>query len=101
GIEIKRRIKEEAGEVLTCSVGLGQNKFLAKLAADLNKPDGLTVIWRDQLPQIYQKLRLSDLWGVARGWERRLARLGLVSPAHVLRYPLANMVAAFGKPGYY
>jgi DNA polymerase IV len=101
GIEIKRRIRQEVGEVLTCSVGIGQNKFLAKLAADLHKPDGLTVLWRDQLPQVYEKLKLTDLWGVARGWERRLARMGLVSPGDVLRYPLPNMVAAFGKPGYY
>jgi DNA polymerase IV len=101
GTQIKRRIREEVGEVLTCSVGIGQNKFLSKLAADLNKPDGLTILWRDQLPQIYEKLKMSDLWGVARGWERRLARMGLVSPGDVLRYPLANMIAAFGKPGYY
>lgn len=101
GIKIKRRICEEVGQVLTCSVGIGQNKFLSKLAADLHKPDGLTLIWRDQLPQIYEKLKLTDLWGVARGWERRLARLGLVSPGDVLRYPLPNIVAAFGKPGHY
>ena len=101
GLEIKQRIKKEVGEVLTCSIGIGQNKFLAKLGADLNKPDGLTILWREQLPNIYRNLRLKDLWGVARGWEKRLARLGLVSPVDVLNYPLANMIAAFGKPGYY
>ena len=100
-LEIKRRIREEVGEVLTCSIGIGQNKFLAKLGADMNKPDGLTVIWREQLPTIYKDLGFRDLWGVARGWETRLNRLGMLSPLDVLKYPLANMMAAFGKPGYY
>jgi DNA polymerase IV len=101
GIEIKRRIKEEAGEFLTCSIGIAPNKFMAKLAADMQKPDGLTVIWRNQLPEIYKHKKLSDLWGVARGWERRLMRLGILSPQDVLRYPVGNLVAAFGKPGFY
>jgi DNA polymerase-4 len=101
GLEIKKRLKTEVGEWLTCSIGIAPNKFMAKLAADLQKPDGLTVVWREHLPQIYKTLRLSDLWGVARGWERRLAKLGIFSPYDVLHYPLSNLVAAFGKPGFY
>ncbi len=101
GVEIKRRIRDEVGEALTCSIGIAQNKFMAKLAADMQKPDGLAVVWREQLPEIYKRKKLSDLWGVARGWERRLARLGIASPLDVLHYPLANLMAAYGKPGYY
>lgn len=101
GAEIKRRIRQEIGDVLTCSVGISENKFLAKLASDMNKPDGLTVIWRNQLREVYKKLRLTDLWGVARGWERRLSRLGIVSPLDMLGYPVGNLLAAFGKPGFY
>lgn len=101
GAEIKRRIKSEVGEWLTCSVGLAENKFLAKLAADLKKPDGLTVIWRENLPEIYRHKKLSDLWGLARGWERRLAKLGIASPAQLLGYPVENLIALFGKPGFY
>ncbi len=101
GAEIKKKIKDAAGECITCSVGIAPNKFMAKLAADMQKPDGLTVVWRDQLPEIYKHVKLRDLWGVARGWENRLARLGIFSPLEVLQYPLANLVAAFGKPGYY
>jgi DNA polymerase IV len=101
GAEIKRRIRQEVGEAITCSVGISQNKFLAKLAADMEKPDGLTIIWREQLREIYKTKKFTDLWGIARGWERRLNRLGLSSPLDVLDYPLSNMISAFGKPGYY
>lgn len=99
--EVKKRICKEVGEVLTCSIGLSQNKFLSKLASGMEKPDGLTVVWREQLPEVYKKMKLSDLWGVARGWERRLARLGIVSPLDVLKYPVGNLMAAYGKPGFY
>ncbi|MBX4187860.1 MAG: DNA polymerase IV [Candidatus Doudnabacteria bacterium] len=100
-VEVKRRIVKEVGEALTCSVGIGPNKFIAKLASDMYKPDGLTVIWRDQLPEVYKNLKLTDLWGIARGWSQRLARLGINSPLEVLSYPLSNMISSFGKPGYY
>lgn len=101
GAEIKRRIRSEIGEWLTCSIGVAENRFLAKLAADLKKPDGLTVIWRENLPDVYRDKKLSDLWGIARGWERRLARLGIVSPAQLLGYPVQNLVSLYGKPGLY
>jgi len=99
--EIKRRIRAEVGEYITCSVGLGQNRFLSKMASGLQKPDGLTVIWRSQLKEVYKKLGFRDLWGLNRGWERRLNQLGMSGPADLLDYPLANIVAAYGKPGYY
>jgi DNA polymerase IV len=101
GAEIKRRIRSEAGEWLTCSVGIGANKFLAKLASDMEKPDGLTVVWRSQLPIIYRSKKLRELWGVGRGWERRLGKIGITSPLQVLNYPLQNLVSLFGRPGFY
>src|SRR3989344_1903699 len=98
--EIKRRIKSEIGEWLTCSIGIGENKFLAKLAGAMQKPDGLTVIWRDQLPEIYKHKQLSDLWGIARGWQKRLAKLNITSPLQLLDYPVQNLISLFGKPGF-
>ncbi|GEM_PF-131799 len=98
--EIKKRIRHEVGEWLTCSVGIGQNKFLAKLAADMEKPDGLTIIWRENLPEIYKSKQLKDLWGIGRGWEGRLGKLGITSPAQILDYPVQNLISLFGKPGY-
>lgn len=100
GAEIKKRIRREAGEWLTCSVGIAPNKFMAKLAADLQKPDGLSVVWRENLAEIYQSKKLSDLWGISRGWTKRLGRLGIISPGQLLNYPVGNLMALFGKPGY-
>lgn len=101
GAEIKQRIRSEVGEWLTCSVGIAPNKFMAKLAADLQKPDGLSVIWRSQLPEIYKSKNLTDLWGVARGWEKRLAKLGITKPGQLLGYPVQNLMEIFGKPGFW
>lgn len=101
GQQIKQRIREEVGEWLTCSVGIASNKFMAKLAADLKKPDGLSVVWRSNLPEIYRHLKFSDLWGVARGWSRRLSSLGILGPYEFLSYPVSNLLATFGKPGFY
>jgi DNA polymerase-4 len=101
GAEIKQRIRDEVGEWLTCSVGIAPNKFMAKLAADMKKPDGLTVIWRRNLPEIYKHKTFTDLWGVARGWQKRLMALGIASPLEVLSYPVANLMAVFGKPGFF
>ncbi len=101
GSEIKRRIREEVGEWLTCSVGISSNKFLAKLATDYQKPDGLTIISRDQLREVYKTKQLSDLWGIGRGWTKRLTRLGIGTPEELMNYPVANLMAMFGKPGYW
>jgi len=101
GREIKQRIRREVGEWLTCSVGIAPNKFMAKLGADMQKPDGLSVVWREQLRNIYKTKKLSDLWGIARGWTKRLARLGITSPVEVLDYPVQNLIALFGKPGFF
>ena len=101
GAEIKRRIREEVGEWLTCSVGIASNKFMAKLAADLQKPDGLSVIWQNQLREIYKNKKFSDLWGLNRGWTKRLESLGIQNPEKLLDYPVQNLIAVFGKPGYF
>lgn len=100
-VKIKQRIQKELGEWLTCSIGIGPNKFIAKMASDLKKPDGLTIIWRDSLREVYRGVKLTDLWGVARGWQRRLQALGITTPLQVLDYPVGNLIAVFGKPGFY
>jgi DNA polymerase-4 len=100
GSEIKKRIRHEVGEWLTCSVGIAPNKFMAKLAADLQKPDGLSVVFRQNLPEIYRSKKFTDLWGISRGWEKRFFRLGIQTPFEMLTYPVANLLAVFGKPGY-
>ncbi len=101
GAELKIRIREEVGEWLTCNVGIGENKFMAKLAAELKKPDGLAVIWREQLAEVYKTLKFPDLWGINRGWTKRLAQMNITSPLQMLNYPVQNLISIYGKPGFY
>jgi DNA polymerase-4 len=101
GSEIKKRIQAEVGEWLTCSVGIAPNKFMAKLAADMQKPDGLSIIWKSQLSEVYKHKKLTDLWGLNRGWQKRLAKLNITSPVQLLDYPVQKLISVFGKPGYF
>ncbi len=101
GAEVKQRIKDEIGEWLTCNVGIGANKFLAKTAAEMKKPDGLSILWREHLREVYKDMKLTDLWGVARGWANRLLKLNITSPAQLLDYPVQNLISLYGKPGFY
>lgn len=73
--EIRRRVRTEL--LLTCSVGVAPNKFLAKLASDLNKPDGLAVITMDTVRSTLDPLPVSRLWGVGPAAEKSLHRLGV------------------------
>ncbi|MGE5297756.1 MAG: DNA polymerase Y family protein [Acidobacteriaceae bacterium] len=100
-VEIKRRIKEEVGEWLTCSIGIGSNKFLAKLGSEIKKPDGLALVFREHLREIYRGRKFSDLWGLSRGWTKRLSQLGILTPTQLLDYPVQNLISSFGKPGFY
>jgi len=72
----KARIRD-IGECLTCSIGIGPNRFLAKTASNIQKPDGLTVIHAEDLPDILFRLELRDLNGIARAMEERLHRQGI------------------------
>jgi DNA polymerase-4 len=72
---IKQRIQEEIG--LTASVGVAPNKFLAKLASDLEKPNGFVVIPPKEIAERLAKLPVSRLWGVGKVTQRELTRLGI------------------------
>ena len=75
GRQLKQRIFAEVG--LVASVGIAPNKFLAKLASDLEKPDGLVLIERGQEKAVLQDLPIRRLWGVGRQTGEKLMRLGL------------------------
>jgi DNA polymerase-4 len=72
--EVKKAIKERVGEYLRCSVGLAPNRFIAKVASGMKKPDGFTVITKDDLPQILYPLSLRDLPGIGRNMHVRLKK---------------------------
>jgi len=77
GKEIKRRIRDEIGEWLTVSIGIGPNRFLAKQASNLRKPDGLEEINYKNYRRVYSGLKLSDLHGINKGWKLKLNMLGI------------------------
>lgn len=74
---IKKKIREEVGEYLRCSIGIAPNLFLAKMGTNMQKPDGLVVIDDEDLPQCLYKLEISDIYGVGRRMEVRLRRNGI------------------------
>lgn len=76
GQEIKNRIKQEVGDYLTVSIGIGPSRFLAKTASNLHKPDGLDEINKDNFLKIYENLTLTDLNGIA---TRNAIRLNMVN----------------------
>ena len=69
---IKVALAERVSPVLTCSIGIAPNKFLAKTASDMQKPDGLVVIRAEDLPEILHPLQLRDLCGIGSNMEARL-----------------------------
>ena len=84
GQEIKQRLKDEVGSAMRCNVGISTNRFLAKTAAGLHKPDGLDVIAYDNLRDTFATMRLTDLTGIAKQNEHRLNAVGIDTPLQFL-----------------
>lgn len=84
GHEIKRRLKEEIGVWMRCNIGISTNRFLAKTAAGLHKPDGLDVITSENIREIMASLKLTDLTGIAHRNEHRLNSVGIFSALEFL-----------------
>ena len=80
GAEIKQRVRDEIGDYMTVNVGIGQNRWLAKLAAGFMKPDGLYTIDRDNLEVVYGLLQLTDLPYIASHNKVRLYGAGITTP---------------------
>ena len=83
--DIKRAIRQDVGDYMRCSIGIAPNVFLAKLASDVQKPDGLTVITPETIDDVLRSLRLTDLPGIGRGMAARLEAGGIHTPL-ALRY---------------
>jgi DNA polymerase-4 len=77
GRRVKARIQERAGPMLRSSVGLATNRYLAKVASDMEKPDGLVALPLDILPQALRQLKLRDLPGIGPRTEKRLNERGI------------------------
>lgn len=78
--EIKQRMRKEIGEWISCSIGIGTNRFLAKTGASLKKPDGLEVITHQNLLAVLKRLTLMDLNGINEKLQARLNINGIFTP---------------------
>ena len=97
GCQIKAGILSDLN--LIASVGVAPNKFLAKLASDLEKPDGLVVVDPDGIQEFLDPLPVSRLWGVGRVAGEKLARLGIQTIAEMRGLPLERLQQEFGEHG--
>ncbi len=93
--EVKRRVKEAAD--LTCSVGIGPNKLLAKIASDLEKPDGLTIVTEKDIETRIWPLTARKLWGVGPKTEAYLKKMGVKTIGELATLPLEGLVEEFGQ----
>jgi DNA polymerase-4 len=95
GEAIKRRVHEETG--LTGSVGIAPNKLLAKIASEMQKPDGLTILTEADIETRVWPLEVRKLWGVGPKTEARLAQLGIRTIGELAQTPLERLVEHFGE----
>ncbi|MGB2579576.1 DNA polymerase-4 [Elusimicrobium simillimum] len=96
--EIKKRIKEVTG--LTASAGVSINKFLAKIASDQNKPDGIYVITHKTAEKFTESLKIERFWGVGKVTAEKMRGLGIKTGKDLKRMTEADLVKHFGKAGH-
>jgi DNA polymerase-4 len=92
--DIKRRIRERFH--LTCSIGISFNKLLAKLAGELKKPDGLTIIRPEEVPGKLLDIPVAKFCGVGRKLEKYLGEMGIKTFGDLNRYPREKLLKRFG-----
>ncbi|MEN8078197.1 DNA polymerase IV [Clostridioides difficile] len=94
---IKKRVFEEVG--LTLSIGISYNKFLAKLASDWNKPNGIMVITKNMIPDILRPLPISKIYGLGEKSVRKLNNMGMFKIDDLYDLPKEFFIEYFGKYG--
>ncbi len=90
-LAIKQAIKDDVGETLRCSIGMAPNRYLAKIASDMQKPDGLIGLLPSQLPRAIAHLGLRDLPGVGARTEERLKKKGIHTMPELLALDRGGM----------
>ena len=94
-MEIKKKIKEETG--LTCSIGIAPNKLLAKIASDMQKPDGLTLLSGNDIEERIWPLPVRKLWGVGPKTEMYLKGIGINTVGQLASMSIETLGEHFGK----
>lgn len=94
---LKAQIRHQLG--LTCSIGIAPNKLLAKLASDMQKPDGLTVIAPERVAGVLERLPVKELCGIGKKVEKQLADLNIFTCGQLGRAPVDMLARRFGVNG--
>lgn len=99
--EIGRKVKKEIKRLfgINATVGIGPNKLIAKLAADLSKPDGLRWIKKEEVAEVLENLPPEELWGIGKRLAEHLRRLGIKTCGELARTPIGILRSRFGITG--
>jgi len=97
GHQIKKRIYDDLG--LVASIGIAPNKFLAKVASDLEKPDGFVVVKEGEEKEFLKSLPISRLWGVGKKTEAALKQMDIETIGQIAHMPEQDLSRRFGKWG--
>jgi DNA polymerase-4 len=97
-LQIKQKIKDTVD--LTCSVGVAPIKFLAKIASDMDKPDGLTVILQDDVPRFIETLPIQKVPGVGKKTFQQLEIMGIKLLGDIKKFPRNTLLDRLGKFGH-
>ncbi len=95
--DIKKEIKKRTG--LTASAGISINKFLAKIASDINKPDGLFLIPPEEAEKFIEALPIEKFYGIGKVTAEAMHKLGIHNGADLKKWDLASLIRNFGKVG--
>lgn len=95
--KIKLFIQEEIGTEIRCSIGIAPNAFLAKMGTELEKPNGLVVLEKENIYQLLSKLKLTDFTGINRAMQSRLSSHGIFSAKDLLNASKKELIKAFAS----
>lgn len=94
---IKIGLQKNIGEYIRCSIGIAPNRFLAKTASNLEKPDGLQILYSKDVPERIKHFKLSDLTGIGRAMEYKLNKSGILSISELYNIPPKHMRKIWGN----
>lgn len=100
-LEIKRRITQEVGEYLKCSIGISYTRWLAKFASDMAEKNSVFILTPNILEKTLASAKLTDAWGIGARIAARIERMGIKNLLDLKKYPPGNLLEVMGKYGYY
>jgi len=100
-LKIAGRIMDEIRNELDlwCSIGISENKFLAKMASDFKKPLGITELWERDVKQKLWPLKVREMYGIGKQTEKRLNEIGIMTIGQLANTDLITLESSFGKYG--